>query len=407
METVTTKTSRLDVRWILLAFIAAFCSLRVQAADMPQAVEAEHGAVVSVSESGSKVGLAILKRGGNAVDAAVAVALTMAVTYPQAGNIGGGGFMMVHPEPGCVEYREIAPATATKTMFSLGDSQLGHKIVGVPGTVRGLALAHQQFGKLPWKDLVLPAVNLAEKGFAIDQAIAETLNAVLENQDSKPFTEMLRVFAPPKCDRWRAGDLLIQPDLTCTLQLIAFNGPNAFYTGCIADQIVAEMKSGGGLITNADLAGYRATIRKPIHGTYRGYDVYGPPPPSSGGICLVQMLNILEIFNLRQRGHWSAETLHLMIEAMRRAYLDRARHLGDLDFVKIPPHLTTKKYASTLAKQIEINKATPSEDLAKDIPISGEGTSTTHFSVIDSTGMGVSNTYTLEHSYGPRRGIFA
>src|SRR5207245_1126292 len=201
---------------------------------------------------------------------------------------------------------------------------------------------------------------------------------------------------------WQDGDLLIQQDLAATLRLIAAEGADAFYKGAIADKIVAEIKAGSGLITRADLAAYQAKERPPIHGTYRGYDIYGPPPPSSGGICLVEMLNILENYDLRAHSRFSPETLHLMTEAMRRAYCDRARYLGDGDFVKIPARLTSKSYARTLAQGIEPDKATRSEDLAKDIPLAREGDSTTHLSVIDKDGMAVANTYTLERSYGSR-----
>jgi gamma-glutamyltranspeptidase/glutathione hydrolase len=377
------------------------------------------GMVVTVSRPGTEVGVEVLKKGGNAVDAAVAVALAMAVTYPPAGNIGGGGFMLVCPgggDPVCIEYRETAPAAATREMFDLKETKLGHKVVGVPGTVCGLALAHERFGKLPWKELVLPSVRLAEEGFAIDAPLAASLNKHLTDEPAARFAEFRRVFAPPSAAagsseangersptaKWKAGDRLVQPDLAATLRLLAEQGPDAFYTGKIADQIVAEMHSGGGLITKADLAAYKANVRQPIHGTYRGYDVYGPPPPSSGGIALVQMLNILENFDLKKHGPDSPETVHLMIEAMRRAYLDRARHLGDPDFTKIPPHLTTKVYAKRLAAQIDPARATKSEDLAPEIAIADEPKSTTHFSVIDKDGMAVANTYTLEHSYGSR-----
>ncbi len=362
--------------------------------------------VVSVSASGSDVGLSILKKGGNAVDAAVATAFALAVTYPGAGNIGGGGFMVVHPaagqgKPTVFEYRETAPAAATRTMFRKDDSVYGHKPVGVPGTVRGLALAHKRFGKLPWKDVVLPAVQLAADGFPINAQLAWSLNNVIAQAGD--FPELRRVLGKDGGKgEWAAGDRLVQPDLGRTLRLIAEQGPDAFYTGPIAGQIVAEMKAGGGLITKEDLAAYKAVERAPIHGTYRGHDVYGPPPPSSGGICLVEMLNILENFDLRAQGRYSPETLHLMIEAMRRAYCDRARHLGDPAFVNIPPHLTTKEYARKLAQGIDRKKATRSADLAKDIPLAAEGDSTTHFSVIDKDGMAVANTYTLERSYGSR-----
>jgi gamma-glutamyltranspeptidase/glutathione hydrolase len=364
--------------------------------------------VVAVSPPGADVGRSILLKGGNAVDAAVATAFAMAVTYPAAGNIGGGGFMVIHPasrpgtpaEPVVIDYRERAPLKATATMFNKNDTVYSHKAVGVPGTVRGLALAHARFGKLPWKDVVLPAVKLAEEGFLIDESLAGSLNWIVGASDH--FPELQRVLGKDGAANWSSGDRLVQKDLGRTLRLIAEKGPDAFYRGPIADLIAAEMKRGGGLITRADLEAYQAKARKPIHGTYRGYDVYGPPPPSSGGICLIEMLNVLENFDLRKQGRFSAPTLHVMIETMRRVYCDRARHLGDQDFVTIPAHLTTKEYARKLAKSIDLHKATTSADLARDIPLKGEGDSTTHFSVIDGDGMAVSNTYTLERSYGSR-----
>jgi gamma-glutamyltranspeptidase/glutathione hydrolase len=287
-------------------------------------------------------------------------------------------------------------------MFSKDDSWYGHKVVGVPGTVRGLAVAHRRFGKLPWKDVVQPAVKLAEEGFVLGESLANSLNWIV-CCSAKEFPELRRVYGKDGGTKdWQDGDMLIQKDLAGTLRLIAREGPDAFYTGAIADKIAAEMKAGSGLVTRADLAGYQAKERQPIHGTYRGYDVYGPPPPSSGGTCLVEMLNILENFDLRKHGRFSPETLHLMIEAMRRAYYDRAHYLGDGDFVKIPAHLTSKDYARTLAQAIDLHKATLSDDLAKDIPLAREGDSTTHFSVIDKDGMAVANTYTLERSYGSR-----
>ncbi|MBY0526485.1 MAG: gamma-glutamyltransferase [Gemmataceae bacterium] len=374
-----------------------------QAAD--KTTEPRNGMVVSVSAPGSDVGLEILKKGGNAVDATVATAFALAVTFPAAGNIGGGGFMVVYPggkgDPVVIEYRETAPAAASKSMYPKDHDGYGHKAAGVPGTVRGMALAHQKFGKLPWKDLVMPAVKLAEEGFLIDSQLAGSLNNVVAT--SSDYPELRRVLGKDAGkDDWSAGDRFIQKDLGKTLRLIAENGPDAFYKGAIADQIAAEMKAGNGIITKEDLAGYKANARVPIHGRYRGYDVYGPPPPSSGGICLVQMLNILENFDLKKQGRWSPETMHLMIEAMRRSYCDRARHLGDPDFTKIPAHLTSKEYARELAKGIDLKKATRSEDLAKDIALVKEGDSTTHFSIVDKDGMAVSNTYTLERSYGSR-----
>ncbi|HTU91957.1 MAG TPA: gamma-glutamyltransferase [Gemmataceae bacterium] len=364
-----------------------------------------HGIVVAVSPPGADIGRDVLQKGGNAVDAAVATAFAMAVTHPAAGNIGGGGFMLIYPaggkdEPVVIDYREKAPQAAHKNIFTKKDSRYSAKTVGVPGTVRGLALAHAKFGKLPWKELVMPAVKLAEEGFVIDAPLASSLNWVVAGSPS--FPELRRVFGKEDGASWEAGDRLVQKDLAKTLRLIAERGPDGFYKGTVAELLAAEMKRDGGLITTDDLAAYEAKMRQPIHGTYRGYDVYGPPPPSSGGTCLIEMLNILENFDLRKHGRFAPETLHLMIETMRRAYCDRARYLGDADFVKIPAFLTSKEYAHKLAQSIDSNKATRSEDLAKDTPIKGEGDNTTHFSVIDGDGMAVANTYTLEHSYGSR-----
>lgn len=390
---------------LLLPFMLV--SGAAQGAEPSRVAQGKNGMVVAVSPPGVDVGLAILKKGGNAVDAAVATALAMAVTYPAAGNIGGGGFMLVYPgpnhkdaEPVVFEYRETAPGAATKTMFGKDDSWYTHRAVGVPGTVRGLALAHQRFGKLPWKDVVLPATRLADDGFAVDSALASSLNGAVYSASKS--SELRRVLGKNGAGDWQAGDLLVQKDLAKTLRQIADQGPDAFYQGAIADLLVAEMNRGGGLITKDDLAKYRANARKPIRGAYRGYDVYGASPPSSGGTCLVEMLNVLENFDLRKHGRWSPETLHWMIEAMRRGYCDRARHLGDPGFATIPAHLTDKEYAKMLAKGIALDRATRSEDLAKDIPLSGEGNSTTHFSIIDKDGMAVANTYTLERGYGSR-----
>jgi len=393
-------------RWFFVIAVAVACvSVPLAWAEsLPLQVEAKHGMVVSDSSAASAVGVRILQRGGNAVDAAVATAFALAVTFPQAGNIGGGGFMMIASgraaEVVCIDYRETAPAASTAEMFAQRKSRLGHKIGGVPGTVRGLALAHQRYGNLPWNELLRPAIRLAEKGFPLNAPLAASLNKLLTK--SGEFEELRRVFAKADGAAWHAGDRLIQKDLSRTLRRIAERGPDAFYLGSIAEQMVAEMKAGGGLITRADLAGYEAKVRRPIHGTYRGHDIYGPPPPSSGGICLVQSLNVLENFDLRGHGRRSSQAMHLMIETMRRAFCDRARHIGDGDFVKIPAHLTTKAYAKKLAGAIDVSAATPSAALAPEIELASEGTSTTHFSIVDSSGMAVSNTYTLEQSYGSR-----
>ncbi len=248
-----------------------------------KAQEFRRGVVVSVSGPGSDAGLAILKEGGNAVDAAVATAFALAVTHPAAGNIGGGGFMLIHPakgEPTVIDYRETAPAAATKTMFRKDESLYSHRVVGVPGTVRGLALAHQKFGKLPWKTVVQPGVNLARQGFVLDAHQAGSLNNVLAA--GHDMVELQRVFGRPEGGAWSEGDRLVQPDLAKTLRLIADQGADAFYQGPIAELFAAEMKAGGGLITRDDLAKYHAVQRVPIHGTYRGYDVYGPSAAQLG-----------------------------------------------------------------------------------------------------------------------------
>jgi gamma-glutamyltranspeptidase/glutathione hydrolase len=381
-------------------------SLTAQPAPDGKTIEARNGLVVTVSSPASDAGLSILQQGGNAVDAAVATAFALAVTHPTAGNIGGGGFMLVHPpagqgKPAFFDYREMAPAAATADMYANGFSSYDHKAVGVPGTVRGLELAHQRFGKLPWKDVVAPAIKLAD-GFVVDARFAGALNNVVRS--SPNHAELRRVYGKNGgTEQWQAGDTLKLPDLAKTLRLIADQGPNAFYTGPIADLIVAEMKAGGGIISKADLAAYRAKEREPVHGTYRGYDIYGAPPPSSGGIAMVEMLNVLENYDLKKQGRYSPQTLHVMTEAMRRAYLDRARFLGDSDFTSVPSHLTTKEYAKTLANGIDLAHATASASLAPDLKvIDTESEETTHFSVIDKDGMAVSNTYTLEGGYGSK-----
>lgn len=390
---------------IALAAALLVVAPAIRAEEIGRTITAAQRMVVCDSEPASRVGLAIMQRGGNAVDAAVATALAMAVTFPEAGNLGGGGFMLVYPgdgrEPACIEYRETAPAAAAPDMFSLSDSKYGHKIVGVPGTVRGLELAHRQFGKLAWKRLVEPAVRLAEEGFVIGAPLAESLNRLVAS--SPEFAELRRVFGKAQGRQmWQANDRLVQKDLAHTLKLLAEEGSDACYRGEIAERFVAEMQAGGGLITAQDLAGYHANVRPPVHGTFRGYDIYGPPPPSSGGTAVVEALNILENFELGPEDRDSARAMHLTIEAMRRAFCDRAKYLGDPDFVSVPARLLEKPYARQLARQIDLERATPSERLSPEIALAGEGSDTTHFSVIDGDGMAVANTYTLEYSYGSR-----
>ncbi len=377
--------------------------------DDGRVARADGGMVVSASRHASRAGREVLRDGGNAVDAAVTVALALAVTWPEAGNLGGGGFMLIRPadgrDPVCIDYRETAPAAATPTMYAADESRFTHRAVGVPGTVRGLALAHAQYGRLSWQRLVRPAVRLAREGFVIDTHLAQSINGVLANeevQSDERFAELRRVFAPPSGTRWQAGQRLVQPELADTLQRMAVGGPGAFYTGRTAELLAAEMQRGGGLITTADLAAYEARMRKPIRGRYRDCEILGAPPPSSGGIAIVEALNVLKHFDLRRQSRYSPRNLHLIAETLRRVFRDRALQLGDPDFVEIPVTLMDKAYAADLAQTIRSDRATSSLDLAPPMVIAEEPTQTTHFSVIDAGGISVANTYTLEASWGSR-----
>jgi gamma-glutamyltranspeptidase/glutathione hydrolase len=377
------------------------------------AVSSTDGLVVCTSAPACDAGAAILGRGGNAVDAAVATAFALAVTLPSAGNIGGGGFMVVRRADGDVttfDYREKAPLKATRAMY-MRDGKVvpaltsaGYLAPGVPGSVRGLALAHKRFGKLAWKDVVMPGVLLAENGFAISPALARGLNSQLSGAMGS-FPASVAAYGKPGGGTWAGGDRLVLKDLGKTLRAIAEEGPDAFYKGWIADRIAEDMAANGGLITKGDLAAYEAKERAPVKGTFRGFDIASMAPPSSGGVALIQMLNMIETFDLKSKGASSVDARHIEIEAMRRAYLDRARHLGDPDFVQIPlARLTSKEYARTLAATIDPAKASSSADLGKDIVTTSaqEAEETTHYSVIDKDGMAVSTTTTLEGGYGSR-----
>jgi gamma-glutamyltranspeptidase / glutathione hydrolase len=370
---------------------------------------ADRGMVVSQTRQSSEVGRVILEKGGNAVDAAVATAFALAVTWPEAGNIGGGGFMMIAPPDDgpmvCVDYREIAPGAATEDMYAKDGNRHNYRAVGVPGTVAGLALAHEKYGVLPWRDVVMPSVVLARDGFVMDKWQASSINGGLRKVEGLPeelAENLRRVYGKRDKTEWSAGDHIELPWLAMTLGQIAEDGADAFYRGPIADLLVDDMRRHGGLISKQDLANYKAVVREPIHGSFRGYDVYGAPPPSSGGTTLVLALNILEALDLDPAERYSAANTHKIIEAMRRAFRDRAAHLGDPDFTTIPEHLTTKAYATGLASGIDLNQATNSEDLLGEIKFTRIGKDTTHFSVIDEQGMAVSNTYTIEQSWGSR-----
>jgi gamma-glutamyltranspeptidase/glutathione hydrolase len=378
------------------------------ATDAAAPVRAQRGMVVSASEIASRIGADVLVSGGNAVDAAIATGLAMAVTHPTAGNIGGGGFMVIRFPDGrttAFDFREKAPLAAHARMFLDANGEYSstihhnsHIAVGVPGTVAGFALAHERFGRREWASLVEPAVDLAADGFAIPDGLARSLSGVLDNMEAYPAS--VAAFSKNGTP-YGAGEMLRQPDLARTLERIMRQGRDGFYRGETARLVAGEMRRGGGLITEEDLARYEAKERTPVHGTYRGYDIISMPPPSSGGVAMVEMLNILEGYDLAAMGHMSAEYVHHVVEAMRRAYLDRARHLADADFADVPiERLTSKAYAQELRRTIDGERATPSAPA--DIALQDESPETTHYSVVDASGMAVSVTYTLEAGYGSK-----
>ncbi|MEM1046230.1 MAG: gamma-glutamyltransferase [Pseudomonadota bacterium] len=378
-------------------------------------VIADNGMVSSQEALATGVGVSILERGGNAVDAAVAVGFALAVTLPRAGNLGGGGFMLVHraaeDETLAIDYRERAPAAAFRDMFLDADgnpdndkSRYSGLAVGVPGTVAGLALAHAQYGSgtLTFADLVAPAISLAEDGFPVSVDLAFSLAAFEKRLKDDP--DAARIFYKPDGGLYRPGEILKQPDLARSLRAIAENGPAGFYPGPIAEAIAARVTEIGGAMTPTDLADYEPVVRQPVTGTYRGYEIHSMPPPSSGGVHIVQILNILEGFPIGYLGHNTADTIHLMAEAMKRAYADRSQYLGDPDFVTVPvPGLTSKGYAESLRAEISPNRASVSAQIRPGDPAPYESNETTHFSVVDKDGNAVSNTYTLNFSYGVRR----
>jgi gamma-glutamyltranspeptidase / glutathione hydrolase len=395
----------------LITLFLVFDDSSVPRAQEDLGIPSRDGLVVCVSAPACDAGASVLAQGGTAVDAAVATAFALAVTHPSAGNIGGGGFMIVRSAAGAVttfDYRERAPLAATRTMYLDANGQIdrsltdaGYLAPGVPGTVRGLEMAHKKFGKLPWRTVVAPSVALAD-GFEVSAALARSLNRELKGDMAK-FPASLAAFGKPGGGEWVPGDRLVQTDLSKTLRAIAERGADVFYRGWIADRIAEDMKANGGLITKKDLAKYRAKERAPVRGTYKGFEIVSMAPPSSGGTALVEMLNIVEPFDLKSKGLLTAPALHVQIEAMRRGYLDRARHLGDPDFVKVPvSRLTSKEHAKGVAASIDPAKASDSVELGKDIVTAApsEPDETTHFSVIDRDGMAVSSTYTLEGSFG-------
>ena len=397
-----------NLQTIAFAQIDSGAVIRYQ--DLQHPVLGAAGMVAAQNRLSAESGAQILAAGGNAVDAAIATGFSLAVTLPRAGNIGGGGFMLIHDadndENIAIDYREMAPLNATRDMYldENGDvdtqrSRFSHLAAGVPGTVSGFYTAHQKLGSLPWKQLLQPAIEQARGGIIVSYDLAEFLRGrqtrLCRNAAACGY------FYKQDGSTFEAGDIFVQADLADTLELIAENGPDAFYKGEIAGLIAEEMLRGGGLVDAESLAAYEPVVREAVTGTYRGYDVVTMPPPSSGGVHILQMLNILEHFPVASMGSGSADAIHVLAEAARLAYADRSEHLGDPDYYDVPVQwLTSKAYGEQLAASIDMKKARKSSDVSPGVEPAYESEDTTHYSVIDSHGNVVSNTYTLNFSFG-------
>ncbi|MGS0726649.1 gamma-glutamyltransferase, partial [Shewanella sp. 0m-11] len=375
-----------------------------------QPIWAQHGMVSSQEALATQAGVEILKQGGNAVDAAVAVGFSLAVTLPRAGNIGGGGFMLVHlSEPNktiAIDYREMAPAKAHRDTFLDEQGNPVNKLsrehglaVGVPGTVMGMELALEKYGTMTMKQVTQTAINLAKDGIKVTPDLHASLSGLKRRIAQWPSSS--EIFYKADGSDYQTGELLKQPELAHSLSLIAKSGSKGFYQGETAEKLVHAIQSAGGIMTLGDLKHYKVIEREPVVGEYRGYQVVSMPPPSSGGIHIIEMLNMLEGYPIKELGLNTAATLHLMTEAMKRAYADRSEYLGDPDFYDVPVNaLVSKDYAKQLAKQISLDKATPSTDIKPGKLAPYESNQTTHYSVVDKWGNAVSNTYTLNFSYG-------
>ena len=390
---------RIFVLFLLVVFIAPAHAAR-------QPVHARHAMVVAQESIAADVGVSVLQKGGNAVDAAVAVGFALAVTHPFAGNLGGGGYMLVRLSDGratFIDFRERAPERASHDMYldaqgkPTRDSIEGWRSSGVPGTVRGFELALSKYGKRSWNDDLGPAIELATKGFPVSYALSQSLRisrSLGTSPDSKRIFQKNGAF-------FDVGDLLVQPELAQTLERIARNGANEFYEGETAQRLAREMSSHGGLISLSDLKGYRAIERTPLQGTYKGYTILTAPPSSSGGIALLEMLGILEGTNYERGGAGSASAIHYFAEAMRRAYADRNEYVGDPDFVKVPiAGLLDPAYLARLRASIDPERATPSSLVRPGRPAGTEHDQTTHYTVVDAEGNAVAVTYTLNGGYG-------
>ena len=398
---------------ILLLFISIFAEAQTpiySASVRHHPIVGEQGMVASQHHLATKVGLEILQKGGNAVDAAVAVGFSLAVVLPRAGNLGGGGFMITYDAESqsteTFNYREMAPAKASRDMYLDDDGKVDNRkfnasyhSVGVPGTVAGMVQALEDYGSLSLAEVLAPAIGLAEDGFAVTHDLARILKAY--ESRLRKWPETAKIFYKDGGGFYEQGDILVQKDLAWSLSQIAKNGPKAFYGGAIAERIESDMKANGGLLRVDDFKNYTVEKAPAVWGSYRGYDVASMPPPSSGGVHIIQMLNILEQFPLSYLGHNSAETIHLMTETMKLAYADRSEHLGDPKFWDVPVEgIVSKKYAMNLQKDINRWQTTPSEEIKPGEPLDFESDETTHFTVVDGDGNVVVNTYTLNFSFG-------
>jgi gamma-glutamyltranspeptidase / glutathione hydrolase len=400
---------------LLVSFTATPSRLRsstsTQAASRPP-VRGKHGMVSSVSEIASQVGVDVLKRGGNAVDAAVAVGLALAVVWPSAGNLGGGGFMVIRQANGkatAIDYREMAPAAAHRNVYldEKGEyvaesSTYGHAAAGVPGTVAGLSYALEKYGTMKWADVAKPARQLAAEGFPVWYQLERSLKNASKQLSRYPETNriFLRDGKP-----YETGEIFKQPELAAVFERMIKRGPREFYEGKTAQLIEESMRraANGGKVwmTVEDLKNYKAVEREPLRGVYRGHEIITMPPPSSGGVAMIEMLNILERYDLKSMGAGSSQAIHVMVEAMRRAFADRAQFLGDPDFVKVPvAGLVSRKYADKLAATIDLERASTSQDVRSGDPLAYESEETTHFTVVDKDGNVASNTYTINDSFG-------
>ena len=404
---------------ITLTLIIFFTSFGVYPNNLPiieynsinHPVISKTGMVVSQRQSASEVGAEILRKGGNAVDAAVATGLALAVVLPRAGNLGGGGFMVVYLKDAdktiTIDYRERAPASAYRDLFldekgnyDKNKAQFSLLSAGVPGTVAGLHLALTKYGTMSWEEVLEPSIKLAEEGFAVPYDLANILaSSRYKKRLSSNIAAAASYYKKDKSN-YEAGEILKLPDLAWTLKQLAEYGPDAFYKGEIAKKIVQEMERNKGLITFEDLENYKAVERSPLEGTYKGFRIVSMPPASSGGVHLIQMLNMLEEYPIGEMGFGSADSIHILAEVMKRAYADRSKHLGDMDFYNVPFSLMSKKYSNSLNKSISVKSRTASKDVFPGDPYPYESPDTTHFSVMDQYGNAVSNTYTLNFSYG-------